>query len=164
MRGEGGCVWAVCPVCSWGKLREKAKRWRILRNECGMPGSGTPEDERGGVIFQCDKVIGGSFRVAVLNETAAVKEEAGGLGFSDRSASVWRRINPVNSKIAVTFPPLSLMRPKCLPRLQQSFQSRKNPRPPIRVLSIRRIVFVPLIVRHHNLYRLRLRSQFHLHS
>jgi hypothetical protein len=25
----------------------------VSRNECGMPGTGTPADERGGVIFQC---------------------------------------------------------------------------------------------------------------
>src|SRR6266850_4300234 len=56
------------------------------------------------------------------------------------------------------------MRPECLPRLKQSLQSRKNPRPTIRVLSIRRIVLRPLIVRYHNLHRLRLRSQLHLHS
>src|SRR5229473_1806304 len=57
-----------------------------------------------------------------------------------------------------------LMWPERLSRLEQSLQSGKNPRPTIRILSIGRIVILPLIIRYHNLYRFRLRSQLHLHS
>src|ERR1700684_2941337 len=58
----------------------------------------------------------------------------------------------------------SLMWSEGFPRPQQSLQSRENSRPTSRVLSIRRVVLRPVIVRYHNLHRLRLWSQFHLHS
>ncbi len=45
------------------------------------------------------------------------------------------------------------MRAEGLSRLQQSFQSRENSRPPIRILSIRRVVLRPVIVRYYNLHR-----------
>src|SRR5690348_5582662 len=59
---------------------------------------------------------------------------------------------------------LALMRSERLTRLQQSLQARKDSRPAIGVLSIGRILFLPFIVRDHNLHRFCFRSQFHSHS